>query len=357
MQVLHVINALPRAGAEVFLTRLAVAQKRSGLDVTVLIFCQAESSLVSEMTSSGVNVLIWNRKSVYSLGCVWALRIFLKNQSFAVLHSHLFPSQYWLILSTLFLRRRPKCITTEHSTHNRRREWAAIQFLEQWMYGCYDAIVCNSTATQRMLVKWAPKIEKKLLIIENGIDFSTIASAAVANLGQITKFRAPIILCVGRLEYAKGQDILIRALAQLPDFCLMFVGEGTSLSGLKELSSRLGLADRVLFFGGTDRVYEFMKACDLYVQPSRWEGFGIAALEAMACGARVVAADVPGLRELVIGNGDLFEAENVDDLVRAIRQVERGVRRASPEGTLISRYSLSHVCRRYTEAYLERSST
>jgi len=65
-------------------------------------------------------------------------------------------------------------------------------------------------------------------------------------------------------------------------------------------------------------VAQLLKAADLYVQPSRWEGFGIAALEAMASGKAIVASDVPGLAQVVGDAGLLFPAGDAAQLARSI---------------------------------------
>jgi glycosyltransferase involved in cell wall biosynthesis len=351
LKILHIINALPRAGAEIFLTQLAIQQKRSGADVFVLIFCSAEQSLLNELLAESINVVVGNLRSVYSPLCIRYLKRYLSNKHFSVVHVHLFPSQYWVAIAMGPSHAGTTLVTTEHSTNNRRMGYPVIRFVERLVYGTYDVVVCNSKATRDRLSNWIRGREGNIIIIENGIDFGKISEAADANINSLAGICRPLILCVGRLERAKGQDLLIRAMTQLPEFSLMLIGIGSKLAELRELSIRLGVEDRVCFLGLSDAVYGFMKQCDVYVQPSRWEGFGIAALEALACGIKVVAANVPGLADVVRDRGWLFESENFDHLARTIKEAMGSGPIAFSLPELSEQYSLERVCRDYASAY------
>jgi glycosyltransferase involved in cell wall biosynthesis len=108
----------------------------------------------------------------------------------------------------------------------------------------------------------------------------------------------------GRLVPLKGVDVLVRAFAilagELPVARLEIAGAGQELGALRLLASDLGLSERVAFLGWSTDLATVMHGWDVAVQPSHEEAFGIAALEAMACGLPVVASAVGGLTELVV---------------------------------------------------------
>jgi N-acetyl-alpha-D-glucosaminyl L-malate synthase BshA len=81
---------------------------------------------------------------------------------------------------------------------------------------------------------------------------------------------------------------------------LLLIGDGPELKPCVDLVSRLGLRDRVLFMGNQENVVPLLSVADLLLLPSEQESFGLAALEAMACGAPVIASDVGGLPEVVV---------------------------------------------------------
>lgn len=115
------------------------------------------------------------------------------------------------------------------------------------------------------------------------------------------------ILCVSRLEKEKGIDVLLYAFVELrkkiPQAALVIVGDGSLRKGLSHLARRLGVGDSVLFAGQQDDVRPFMARAGVYVQPSRFEGWGMAVIEAAAAGMPIVMTDV-GCAGEVIKDGE-----------------------------------------------------
>ncbi len=132
-----------------------------------------------------------------------------------------------------------------------------------------------------------------------------------------------ILLSVGRLVPLKGHDILLRALAELPDCRLWIVGEGPERGRLQALAAELGVADRVDFHGALpqDRLPALYAAADLLLLASDNEGWPNVLLEAMACGTPVVATAVGGIPEVIAEPvaGRLVRERRPAAFVQAIR--------------------------------------
>jgi glycosyltransferase involved in cell wall biosynthesis len=133
------------------------------------------------------------------------------------------------------------------------------------------------------------------------------------------------LLAVGRLAFEKGHDVLLRALAQagpaLPPWSLTVLGEGPLRGELLRLAAELGIADRCEFPGYVADPYALMVTSDIYIHPSRWEGFGLSLLEAMALGLPVIATSCPGGPKEILENGAhgvLVPPEDVGALAGAI---------------------------------------
>ncbi len=187
------------------------------------------------------------------------------------------------------------------------------------------------------------------VVIPNGIDLAAFRPRA-GDRGEVRrKFGIDgdelLVLSVGRLSKEKGHDVLIEAFAQvadrLPRARLMVVGDGPERKALEEksrcpsLESLLGRwgqgqgqpgkanSARVLFPGHRDDVARLLAAADLFVLPSRYEGFGLAVLEAMAAGVPVIASQVGGVPEIIRDDidGRLIPGGDAGALAKAIAEL------------------------------------
>ncbi len=134
---------------------------------------------------------------------------------------------------------------------------------------------------------------------------------------------APVILALGRLHWKKAFDILIRAMADVPEAYLWLAGEGELRAELEELARRVGAAERIRFLGWRDDREALLAASDLCVMPSRYEPFGTVMIEAWAQDVPLIAAAAAGPKGLIRSgeNGVLVPIDDVAALSAAMRQV------------------------------------
>ena len=208
--------------------------------------------------------------------------------------------------------RRPRVVFTPHgwSWYVSERLARAFVAFERWAARCTDVIVAVSADEQRdghrMLGDAAP-----IVLIENGVDTTAFTpDGARADRGAAT-----LVVQVGRLSRQKGQDRSIRALARChdPELRLRLVGDGPDLAALRDLAQELEVGHRVEFAGSVDP-RPHLRAADVVVLPSRWEGMSLVLLEAMAVGAAIVASDCGG-SDALAGVGELIEHEDDDAAV------------------------------------------
>jgi len=130
---------------------------------------------------------------------------------------------------------------------------------------------------------------------------------------------------LGRLVEQKGHTIALEALAELTDinWQLKIVGDGPLKEKLHIYVTKNNIHDRVIFSEATRDITTVFEQTDIVLMPSRWEGFGIVAMEAMAAGRIVIAADTGGLAEIVRAseNGYIFEAQNSFDLYNVMHDI------------------------------------
>lgn len=178
-----------------------------------------------------------------------------------------------------------------------------------------DRVLCVSEAERR--AGEAEGITAHWSVIRNGVDLDHFRPGGPDRAADRARARTelplpaaflgdgPLAVCVGRLCHQKGQDILLRAwrevLGNLPEARLALVGDGPDTERLRRTAP-----PGVLFAGAACDIRPWLRAADLVVLPSRWEGMALAPLEAMACGRPVLVSDVSGAREsLPPGQGRL----------------------------------------------------
>jgi glycosyltransferase involved in cell wall biosynthesis len=172
--------------------------------------------------------------------------------------------------------------------------------------GLYTANVINSASTWAEFARYPARYRRSMLLIEHGLD----APAPTRNRDQTRRrfdlpLSKPILLNVGRLTAQKNQDLLIRALTCLPQAHLVLAGAGPESEAFHMLAVTLGVDDRLHMLGALpdDDIADLYAATDVFVFPSIWETFGLAAVEAAMAGMPMVVADLPALREVLRADG------------------------------------------------------
>jgi phosphatidyl-myo-inositol dimannoside synthase len=194
-----------------------------------------------------------------------------------------------------------------------------------------DAFVAVSRYSAERFAQWSGVPKAREFILPNCVDLHRFQPCErdpvlVDRYGLKSMI---VMLTVGRLaadERYKGVDEVIdvmpRLLRQLADLRYLVVGDGSDRGRLEAKARALGLADYIIFAG---RITEAEKVAhynlaDIYVMPSHGEGFGIALIEAAACGIPIVGSSVDGSRDALLDGqlGRMVDPTRLDDLVLAI---------------------------------------
>ena len=131
------------------------------------------------------------------------------------------------------------------------------------------------------------------------------------------------IVMVAGFRYEKDQDTLIKAMTYLPKngYELWLVGDGKRRENLEQLIKNLKLEQQVKMLGLRNDVPQILKASDVVVMSSHFEGLSLSNLEGMSVGKPFIASDVDGLREVVKGYGVLFSHGNAEELASEIQHL------------------------------------
>lgn len=186
-------------------------------------------------------------------------------------------------------------------------------------------VVTPSKAYLEDVVGQLPSVKGRGVFIHNGIrltEFSTVSTGQSVPTGSY-------VLTIANHIRKKGLDVLLPAFASLverfPETSLVMVGDGPDRAMLEEMASSLGLGERVSFLGALTRAetIALLHHCEVFVLPSLAETFGLAVVEAMACGRAVVASRVGGMKETVRNevNGLLVEPGDPGALADAMARL------------------------------------
>lgn len=241
----------------------------------------------------------------------------------------------------------PHIIATVHTDARMYNSLHLLHFIQRHVA---DVFTCITTRAERELFGTARLFTPETKIRKH--DHLTIHNSLPEHMALAKEFRtilpeSPVIGVVSRMEHIKGMDLVIPAFAKvlkkIPLAHLLVVGDGSLLSQMKAQAEAMGLAGKVEWAGcqAQEKLPAYYDRIDLFWMPSRSEGFGLSALEAMARACPVVASKAGGLPELVAADcGLLCETEDVHALAESTthilqdeatytRKSERALQRAS----------------------------
>jgi len=300
MRVLHVITGLDAGGAEQQL-RLLLQHLSVRCEVATL---TRPGAIAATVRDSGIPVFDVEMAHNRDLSVLSRLEGLMSRGRYDLVHTHLYRACVYGRMAAR-LAGVPHIVATEHSIGDRLIEGRPISAGVRRLYlsteRYTDATIAVSDTVARRLVGWGVPAER-LVVIPNGIDAAEFrydpALRAFTRARLCLGPRDYLVGAVGRLEPTKQFDLLVRALRGLDDATLLLVGEGSQRAVLEELARAEGVSGRVRFTGETPNVRAQLCAMDVLAAPSDEETFGLAVLEALACGLPVVYVACPALDEL-----------------------------------------------------------
>lgn len=292
-------------------TQMAMAMTEMGHTVDVCVFNGEETIFTKELRQKAIKVISLGA-SVYNPLYVLKLAKLMRN--YDIVHTHNSSPQLFAAIASMIAR--TGLCTTEHNTSNRKRNWKWYAPIESWMYGRYDHAVCISKIAEDKLREYlggrwecpGSDIYDKVSTINNGVDVNAIYRAeADRELTELKGNRKAIVMVAGFRD-AKDQDTVVRAMSLLDkeQFEVWFAGIGVRENEVRKLAEETGVKDRVRFLGLRPDVPNVLKAANIVVMSSHWEGLSLSNVEGMSAGKPFVASDVNGLREVTKGYGLMF---------------------------------------------------
>ena len=347
MKIVHLLWGLSTGGVENMLVDI-VNNMVEGNDISIVV--------VNDMVDSSIVAKLDERIKLYFCG--------RKRKS---------KNPIPLIKLFYYLRKiRPEIIHTHYDGLFRyvRGPWKKVRTIHNTTNDVaegnhYDACYAISRAVQN---EWK-MAGCDTILVENGICCSQIIPRN--RVYDVSSDEIHFVQVSRLYKKQKGQDILLRALAKVKQnnrckkkINMHFVGDGPDRERFQNMAAELGIGENVFFEGNKTRDWVYKNLChyDLFIQPSRYEGFGLTVAEAMAARIPVLISRIEGPLEIITPHdndsslfGLTFESENVDDLAAKIEQFAE----SGADSELLDRardhiladYDIKETCRRYQEEY------
>ncbi len=307
LKVIHVITGLTYGGAQKMLLDL-VNVSPDWVELEFLTLYPGD--LADEFRNAGVSVQQLDLRGVKSLLSIPKWVKYFRQTKPDIVHTHLGKADFCGRIAAK-IAGVPIIVTTSHNTEI-WKENAFLNWIDNQSLRMADGILSISRGVKKYLVhKGVPanKIRVCYVRVELKDTFRDVALPESRIKEYRQEFELPeetlVTLMVGRLSPQKGVDIALNAFSNLPDQIkgrtpyLLIAGEGPEGRTYRQMAEEFGVASRVRFLGIRSDVKDLLKLSDCFLMPSRWEGLGLALLEAFAAGKPAVASSVPGMDELI----------------------------------------------------------
>jgi glycosyltransferase involved in cell wall biosynthesis len=313
VKVLHVHRIGGIGGSERHLLTLLPALAERGVDVRFLGL--DDTSRAPDPFYDALSVPFERVAAPRDVDPRLAVRVRRATRVVDLVHTHLVHADVYGALGLRVL------VSTKHNDDPFRA--GAFRYVERALARRASRIIAITHALARFQVECVGLPREKVEVIHYGLDEPPAAWGA--NPADDVPADARVLLAVCRLEPQKGIDVAIRALPEVvadhPDARLVVLGEGPQRAELEALARSLGAPVHLL--GRVPDVAAWLRRADLLVHPVRWEGFGLALLEAMLASLPVVATRVSSIPEIVVDGetGLLVAPDDTAALTAALNRV------------------------------------
>jgi glycosyltransferase involved in cell wall biosynthesis len=324
VRVLNIVGSLELAGTEQYIVRVAPLLRGYGVDVEICVL-DRRGPLVATAEAAGVRVHATHVRGHRSRGLTSAgmaavreIAGVIRQGGFDIVHSYLFHAEVVGTLAARLAGVRRVIISRRAVYPWRRPEGFQYLFLETATNVLANEVIANSMMVLRDAERTERLLPRSRTVIYNGVE------AADYPLATPGKSRTLRLVTVGALEPRKGHEYGLRALQLIlsagVDARLTLVGGGSEEDILRRLAREHSVEQHVVFAGPQLDPRPFLTDADIFLLPSRQEGFSNALLEAMAAGLPVVATDVGGNREAVIDGegGSIVQPSDPAALAHAV---------------------------------------
>lgn len=324
MKIMYLLFSFTVGGAEKLIVDTCNEMVGQGNEIYLYIVNKYYSEDLLSCVDQKVNIVLQNRKKENLIKTMFKIYQYIKKEKIDVVHCNSFNSPELLLLTKILCKK----IKIMYTVHGLGQYDSLNKFQIMYRNIICDKIIAISESVKKDIIHKGAH-EDKIEVVYNAIDTSKFERYVSEPKYKIDKDKIVLGNVARIVPEQKGQDILIRALAILkrkyPEIKVFFAGgvdqeHKENFEFLKKLTEKLELKNNVVFMGNVSNVPEFLEKIDIFILPSRFEGFGISLVEAMVMGIPCIASNLNGPAEIIGNNkyGFLFENENVEQLADQI---------------------------------------
>lgn len=358
MKILQLTSARHLGGGERHFIDLTNALGQRGHDVFVALI--PDSPLLPELQVPSGNILSLPLRNALDLASAWKLKEFVRDRQIEIVHAHV-ARDYPLAALAIGRSGPAKLVLSRHVMF-------PMSGLHRLTRRRVSRVIAVSQAVASKLRSQNIFDERQIALVRHGIDLDRFQLVRENPQTQRKDGRLRVGM-LGELSPVKGQTDFVRAAAVIAaardDVEFMILGRDNSGSGenrrqIEKLIEEVGLAKRMKLVESIDDTAVFLRGLDVFVSASRSEAFGLAIVEAMACGTAVVATMSEGAREIIEDNrtGRLVEIGVVAEMAQAVSELlsdgqKRKVLSANASTIVAERFSLKRMVDETEAVYRE----
>lgn len=322
LKVLYLINHAGKAGTERYVYSLM--KNLHNKSIKAFFVYNEYGLLVNKVEELGITTVNIKMKKPWDFIAAKKIRKFCLENDIDIVHTHFQRENFIAMLSKL-LGSKVRVVYTNHIIMEKNILMNLANNLFSFLQ---DAVIAVCSEGEKMMMKNGIS-KKKISVIFNGVDVNELSDVEKVDLTKEFGIKKDVftIFCASRFDEGKGHEFLIRSIKRLKDFakrdfkCIL-ANDGPEIKKCKELVKALGVEDIVNFVGFRQDVYSLMKACNVYVTPSKQEALSFANLEALSLGTVLIATKTGGNVDIINDKTNCGLLVEYDDHVKLSESID-----------------------------------
>tara|TARA_B100000787_G_scaffold63766_1_gene46820 strand:- start:1511 stop:2641 length:1131 start_codon:yes stop_codon:yes gene_type:complete len=337
LKICHLITSIDRGGAENHLISLIKKQNKSS--EILLIYLRGNDYWKKELETMGVKVV--KIKFLKLINIIRLIKVYIElkkiilNFNPDIVHAHLSSMELLASLLKFFNPKKINLVITKHldsffleASFGQNLLIRGV-FIDKFIHKNADRIICISKQVKRYFTKKILLPTNKIRVIYYGVSKEYFGKKKKLKLiDKNLNKKDFLICCIARHVKQKSLDFLILSFAEFikknPNSKLLLVGNGPERNNLIKIAKENKVYKKIIWIKFSENIKDLLKISNVFVLPSKYEGFGMVFLEAMLTNTPVISTNISAIPEVIENNynGILIEPDNIKQMVSALNNIQ-----------------------------------